>query len=100
MDLKKTVVKRPSAWVPVGMSLTAIMMVLGYVAVFGITRNPQGDEGMAARIFQLLLAGQVPIMMFLAIKHWPQKPKETLEILVVQIAAALGAWGLVFVLEL
>jgi hypothetical protein len=56
--------KRPSAFVPVAMSVTALFIVLGYAVVFGVAR--QADEGTAAHMWQLLMAGQVPIIAFFA----------------------------------
>ncbi len=80
------------------MSLAALMLLLSYVAIFGI-QGQQGDESLAARIFQILLAGQVPIVAFFIVKWLPQMPKQTLKILVLQIIAALIPIALVVSLE-
>jgi hypothetical protein len=58
--------KRPSAFVPLAMSLTALATVLGYLAMFGVVRR--ADEGTAAHIWQLLMGGQLPIMTFFTLK--------------------------------
>lgn len=50
-----TLLKKPSAFIPLLLSLTALGELLTYVAVFGIASQPQADEGAAARIFQLLI---------------------------------------------
>lgn len=96
----RSILKKPSAFVPIMMSLTAFTLVLGYIAIHGISQEPQADESMAARIFQLLLAGQLPIIAFFAITVLPQKPKEAMLVVVMQIAAALSAFGLVYYLEM
>src|SRR5450631_3115478 len=54
------VVSRPSAFVPLVMSFTALAVVLGHVALFGAVREP--DEGAAAHIWQLLMGLQLPIL--------------------------------------
>ena len=81
--------KRPSAFVPVAMSVTALSIVLGYAAMFGIAR--QADEGTAAHMWQLLMAGQVPMIAFFAFKWFPAQPKQASLVLAVQIGAALAA---------
>ena len=44
-------IKQPSAFIPLAMSLAALSMVLGHAAIFGIIH--ESDEGTAAHIFQL-----------------------------------------------
>jgi hypothetical protein len=81
--------KRPSALVPVAMSMTALGTVLCYAARFGVAR--QADEGTAAHIWQLLMAGQLPVIAFFAIKWLPTEPGPTVRILALQFGAALAA---------
>jgi hypothetical protein len=81
--------KQPSAFLPVAMSLGALSMVLGHVAIFGFVH--EADEGTAAHIFQLLMAAQIPIIAFFAIKWLPRAPRQTLRILALQAGAALAA---------
>ena len=81
--------KRPSALVPVAMSLAALTVALSYAAVFGTAR--QTDEGAAAHLWQLLMAGQLPIVAFFAIKWIPHDPKRALSILALQATAGLAA---------
>jgi hypothetical protein len=71
------------------MSLAALGTVLFHIALFGIA--PQPDEGASAHIWQLLMAGQVPVVIFFAAKWLPQSPKPTLVMFVVQFAAACAA---------
>ena len=81
--------KRPSAFVPVAMSVTALSIVLGYAAMFGIAR--QADEGTAAHMWQLLMAGQIPFVAFFVFKWFPTEPKRASLVLALQIGAALAA---------
>jgi hypothetical protein len=90
--------KRPSAFLPVAMSLAALATVLGHVALFGAAR--EADEGTAAHVWQLLMVAQVPIMAFFAIKWLPRTFKEALQVLALQVGAALAALAPVFFLDL
>jgi len=81
--------KRPSALIPISMSIAALAVVLGYAAMFGIV--PQPDEGTAAHLWQLLMAGQVPVVAFFAIKWLPTNLRQGLLVLALQLGAALSA---------
>ena len=90
------IMKQPSAFLPVAMSIAALATVVIHVAIFGTARQP--DEGTAAHIWQLLMAGQLPIVAFFAIKWLPQSPRQALSILVLQAAAGLAALAPVYFL--
>jgi len=90
--------RRPSAFLPLVMSLAALAMVVAHVAFFGVVR--QADEGTAAHLFQLLMATEAPIIAFFAITWLPRDSVPALRVLALQIAAALAPLALVFVLEL
>lgn len=81
--------RRPSAVIPVAMSLAALATAMGYAAMFGTAR--QADEGAAAHIWQLLMAGQLPVIAFFVIKWLPTEPRRALLVLVLQLGAALAA---------
>src|SRR5438477_12749191 len=93
-----TLMKQPSAFLPVAMSFVPLATVVVHVAMFGAAR--EADEGAAAHIFQLLIAGQVPIVAFFAIKWLPRTPREALYVLALQAAAGLAALAPVFILDL
>ncbi len=80
------------------MSAAALALLLGYVAIIGV-HEPRGDEGAAARIFQLLLVAQLPVIGFFVLKWLPQAPKKALLILILQIFVALVPILTVFYLE-
>ena len=89
-----SLLKKPSAFIPVTMSLAALATVLIHIILFGTAR--QADEGAAAHIFQLLLLVQLPIVAFFAIKWLSRFPKPALLVLVLQAAAGLAALAPVF----
>ena len=89
--------KRPSAFIPIALSLIALSLVLGHIAMFGTAR--QADEGAAAHLWQLLMAGQVPIIAFFAIKWLPRTPSQALLVLGFQALAGLAAAAPVFLLK-
>jgi hypothetical protein len=92
-----SVLKRPSAFLPVAMSLGALAIVLLSLAFHGPA--PQPDEGAAAHIWQILMAGQVPIALFFAIKWVPRTPRHAVRILILQVVVALAAMAPVFLLH-
>ncbi|HEY5610838.1 MAG TPA: hypothetical protein VIL97_06510 [Thermoanaerobaculia bacterium] len=89
--------KRPSAFLPMAMSLGALATVLIFIALHGMA--PQADEGAAAHIWQFLMAAQAPIVLFFAIKWVPQSPRQAVPILALQAGAALAAMAPVFLLH-
>ena len=90
--------KHPSAFLPLAMSLTALAMVLGDIAIHGVVH--EADEGAVAHLWQLLMAGQMPIVAFFAIKWLPRAPGQTLGVLALQAGAALASMAPVFFLNL
>lgn len=89
--------KHPSAFLPVIMSGGALATVLIFIAFHGPA--PQPDEGAAAHIWQVLMASQLPIVLFFAIKWVPQSPRQAVPILALQVGAALAAMAPVFLLH-
>jgi hypothetical protein len=79
---KNSLFKQPSAWIPFAMSLAALTMILVYVAIFGIVHHQ--DEGAPARIFQLIMAAQLPIAAYFAFKWLPKRPAQALVVLALQ----------------
>ncbi len=92
------ITKQASAFLPLVMSLTALAMVLGNVAIYGVVH--QADEGAVAHLWQLLMAGQMPFVAFFAIKWLPRAPKQTLGVLALQAGAGLASLAPVFCLHL
>ena len=92
-----TILKRPSAFLPIAMSLVALATVVTFLAAKGPA--PQADEGAAAHIWQLLMAAQVPAVVYFAFKWVPQASRQGLVILALQIGAAFAAAAPVFLLH-
>ena len=97
MTLRK-MMERPSAFLPVAMSLVALALVIVHVAMFGAAREP--DEGTAAHLWQLLMAAQVPIIAFFAATWLPRSPRPAARVLALQAVAVLAALAPVFLLRL
>lgn len=95
---KSSLLRRPSAFLPVAMSGAAFLTVLVHIAFFGTAREP--DEGTAAHIWQLLMVSQLPIIAWFALKWMPRTPRDAWPILGLQLAAALVALAPVFLLGL
>ena len=88
--------KRPSAFIPVAMSIAALALLLVGVVFFSAPR--ESDEGAIAHLWQLLIAGQLPVVAFFAIKWLPRTPRQALQVLALQGGAALAAFAAVFFL--
>ena len=67
-------------------------------ASFGVVR--EADEGIAAHLWQMLLAGQLPIVAFFAIRWLPRSPGQALPVLALQAGAGLAALAPVYFLGL
>jgi hypothetical protein len=95
------IMKHPSAFLPLAMSLTAIGMLLGDLAIYGISHEVhQPDEGTVAHLWQILMAGQLPIIAFFAIKWLPRAPRQAFYALAIQAGAVLASMAPVFFLGL
>jgi hypothetical protein len=95
-----SLMKRPDAFLPVAMSTTAFVMTLVAVLRYGAVSDPSSDEGAIAHLWQLLMAGQLPIILFFAIKWLPRAPRQALYVLAQQMGAAGVSSALVFFLGL
>ena len=84
-----SILRQPSAFLPLTMSLTALALVLSHIAIFGAAR--EADEGTTAHLWQILMAGQLPVLAFFAIKWLPRAPRQTLYVLGLQAGAVLAS---------
>jgi hypothetical protein len=89
--------RRPSALIPLAMSFAALSLVVGHMVFFGTAR--EADEGTAAHLWQLLMAGQIPVIAFFAIRWLPRTPRQALFVLTLQVLAGLAAAAPVFLLN-
>lgn len=94
--MNRSLMREPSAFLPLTMSLIGLALVLGHYAMYGNVHEV--DEGTPAHIFQLLMAAQLPIVGFFAIKWLPRAPRQALPVLALQAAAGIAAFAAVFFL--
>lgn len=92
--------KQPSAFLPLAMSLAALVLVLGHVWLVGVAAARQPDEGAIAHVFQLLLVAQVPLVLFFAVKWLPRAPRISLPVLALQAVAVIAALSPVYFFNL
>jgi len=93
-----SLLKKPSGFVPVLMSVAALSLLVGYIVTGphapnlitenGVTRE---DEGAAAHLWQLLMGLQLPIIFFFAVRWLPRQPKAAVMVLVMQFVAGVSA---------
>jgi hypothetical protein len=93
-----TVVRQPSALISLGLALTALALVVGHIAFFGVTHDP--DEGPTAHIWQLLMAAQLPALLVFGIQWVPKAPKQAMAVLGLLVAAILASMAPVYFLRL
>ena len=93
-----TVVRQPSALVPLGMAMMTLAVVLGHVALYGVAR--EADEGAAAHIWQLLMVAQLPALAVFGIRWLPKAPRQAMGVLGLLVAAILAAMAPVYFLHL
>ncbi|MFN2195696.1 MAG: hypothetical protein ACK2UW_06190 [Anaerolineales bacterium] len=92
-----SLIRQSSAWLPLALSLAAMLLIASHVAVYGIVH--QADEETAARIFQIMMLIQLPIGAYFLFKWLPKQPKEALLILALQAILWLAAVASVIILE-
>jgi hypothetical protein len=99
-------VRRPSGSVPLAMSAAALYVVLRHLVLCGAAphapvdpRVGRPDEGPEAHIWQIMMTGQVPIILYFAIRWLRSDPVGTLSVLGVQVLAAVAAAAPVFLLH-
>jgi hypothetical protein len=90
--------RHPSAFLPILMSLLALAIVLFHIAVYSTAR--EADEGTAAHLWQLLMALQLPLIGFFAIHFLPQHRSAAIATLGLQFGAGVAAAAPVFYFQL
>jgi hypothetical protein len=91
-------IRLPIAFIPIVMSVLALAVLAIHIIKFGAAR--EADEGTTAHIWQLLMAGQVPLVAFFAVRWSRESPLATVEVLGIQFAAAALSCAPVIVLGL
>jgi hypothetical protein len=93
----RNILKHPNAFLPVSMSLLALAVVMAHIVFIGTAR--QSDEGTAAHLWQLLMAGQLPVVAFFAFRWLLRAPLQALLVLALQAVAAAAALAPVYFLH-
>jgi hypothetical protein len=86
--------KRPSGFVP-------LLISAGFLVTFAIgiaqgTLVRQADEDTGAHLFQILMPVQLFIIVFFAFRWVPQNAKPALQIVTLQLLAALSVFAIVY----
>jgi uncharacterized membrane protein HdeD (DUF308 family) len=92
--------KKPSAFAPIVMSVIALALFVGSIAAHSGVVVRERDEGAMVHIWQLLIAGQLPIVAYFVFRWLPRVPQQTVYVLALQIGAALAAMAPVYFLGL
>jgi hypothetical protein len=90
-DTTTDVLFSPTALLPVGLALSAVLVVLTHFGLFG--SDPGSDEGAAAHIWQLLMAAQVPALALFTAKWFRRARRQCLNVLTMHgfaIAMCIG----------
>jgi hypothetical protein len=102
----RTAMRRPSGFVPLAMSGAALYVVLRHLVLFGAAPHApvdphvgRPDEGPEAHIWQIMMTGQVPIILYLAIRWLWSDPVGTLSVLGIQVLAVVATAAPVFLLH-
>jgi len=89
--------KKPSAWIPITLSLGMLAFILIYIAMYGVSAPAaNADEGTPAYLFQLWLVLEVLLVAFFTAKWLPRVAREALKVFTLQITAALVPVAIVF----
>ncbi len=97
----RSILKHPSAWIPIALSLAMLAFIISVLTLHGIpTPDPNADEGVGAHLFQLWLMVEAVMVTFFIVKWIPQKPLQASFVLVIQIAAVITACFPVFYFHL
>ena len=83
----RSLMRQPTGYLPVAMSIGAFAMIVWFVAVHGVVH--QADEGAQAHLWQLLVAGQVPLVAYFAFRWLPSARRAALVVLALQAAAVM-----------
>ena len=92
--------RSPLAFVPMLMSAAGLALLIGYIAMFGLKpEEPSGDEGAPARLFQLLMGLQIPLVAIFLVKWLPRESREAMIVAALQLLCWVAAFVPVYLLE-
>src|SRR5262245_5608739 len=79
---------KPLAWLPIVLCLASLALIVGYVAGNGNVREPGGDEGAAARLFQVFMGVAAITALAFALRWLPVATRAAGRILLLQLVVA------------
>ena len=94
--MPQRLLKQPSAFMPIAMSLAGLALVLVHAARYGIVH--EADEGTSAHIFQILMVAQVPVIIYFALKWLSREPRQATQVLVLHVIGIIVAFAAVYFL--
>jgi hypothetical protein len=83
----RSLLRQPTGYLPIAMSVGALAMIGWFVAVHGAVHQP--DEGAQAHLWQILVAGQLPLIAYFAFRWLPSAPRPALVVLALQAAVVV-----------
>jgi hypothetical protein len=95
-DATLTFLRKPSALVPLLVSLAALALVLVHAALYGIVH--EADEGAAAHIWQILIVFDGILAFAFAVHWWNRARRQTLLVLALLAATTAANFAAVFFL--
>jgi FtsH-binding integral membrane protein len=93
-----TMLKKPSGFLPVTMSLAALAIVVIHIALYGV--GHEADEGASAHLWQILMAAQLPLVLLFAVRWYPHSPKQAVQVMALQAAAGIASLAPVYFFKL
>ena len=93
-----SVFRAPAAWLPLALSALALAVLACRVLIVG--GAPERDEGLAAHLWQLLMAAQLPIIGWFLVRSAPRGFRRAAPVLAAQAIAILLAMAPVALLGL
>ena len=94
-----SLLKRPSALLPIGLSLASLALIGVFVAMYG-THHQGEDEGGFAHTWQLLILAHGPAIVYFLAKWAVREPKQTAIVFTIQLLALGAALSPVYFLGL
>ncbi|HEX4005475.1 MAG TPA: hypothetical protein VHX60_04835 [Acidobacteriaceae bacterium] len=92
--------RRPSAFLPIAISFAALALLLGHIGSDLMQAGHvirEADEGTDAHVWQLLMVGQIPLMIFFAAKWLRQTPRQAMMVIALQARAFLANLAALFI---
>ena len=84
----KCLIRDPTAWLPIALSVIALIDVLVFGVVFGSVAQHDRDEGTPAHLFQGVMFVAALLVVVFAVRWMPRAPREAAVVLGFQVLAA------------